>query len=447
MRCPICDTQENWHSLKELHSKKELRVCNTCGFVGFKIEEGEEEKTKDYYRFQYRPAPGYGNLVTTAHKQNYIINFLSDYLKEKKDLVIGDVGCATGYLVAYFRRIGHKATGSEYTLTFRRFAEHFYGIPITEELMDDLKYDLITIYHVAEHMIDPDKKLTHYRGLLKEDGHMLISTPKWYDSLEEASGPAITSFENLWHENHINIYSERSIKNLFKKVGLEIVKEDHFVYGQTYLVKKAEPQPLTKGDYENPQEIIEKTKLSNEAIKLFLAGKFKEAKELYPKFPDAWVSLIINTYGKDSGRQEDAWIEAFKALPRNKKLLTIYSAVYLFQRARYPEAIKILNDLITVCPDEDKFMVLGQSYAMLGEHKKAMDYFFRSADMNPTKWQIAMDFMGKEASMIPAWDEVQLQQLGEKVVRDAKPKLKLIDPIFSSTNGKEKETLKEEVSK
>lgn len=443
MRCPICDTQENWHSLKELHSKKELRACNVCGFVGFKIDEGEEKRMLDYYRHQYRPAPGYGNLLTTSHKQSYILSFLNDFLKDKKEIVTGDVGCATGYLVAMFRKLGFKATGCEYTLTYRRFAEHFYGIPITEELKDDLKYDLITVYHVLEHMIDPDKKLEKFRSYLKEDGHMLISTPQWYDTLEEASGPAITSFENLWHENHINSFSDKNLKALFKKVGLEIVKEDHFVYGQTYLVKKAEPKPLIPDDFEVPKDKIELTHLFYRAIDIFNKGDYKGAKELYPKFPDAWVNLIMNTYGKDAARQEDAWKEAFVALPRNRKMLQVYSCIYLFQRARYEEAIKIIEDLIRVSMDEEKLMVLGQCFALTGDHKKAMNCFFKASDINPTKWAVAMDFMGKEASLMQTWDERELQKIGEEAVKSAALSIKLHDPLLDSANGKQNESLKE----
>ena len=437
MNCPICTTSENWHSLKELHREKELRVCKTCGFVGFKIEDDEEKKMQDYYRFQYRPAPGHGNLITTTHKQHYIQAFLEEYLKDKKELVIGDVGCATGYLVAFFRRLGHKATGCEYTLTYRRFAEHFYGVPITEELKDDIKYDFISVYHVLEHMIEPDKKLKKYWSLLKDGGHMLVSTPKWYDTLEEASGPAITSFENLWHKNHINVFSIKALKNLFKKTGLEIVKEDQFTYGQTYLLKKVEPIKLTQGDYEKPQEIIDLTHKAKKAIDLFVTGKFKEAVELWPKMPDAWVSLIMNTFGKDQERQKDAWEEAFKLMPNNKKLKTVYACIYLFQRAEYQKALEVINELIKSGIDEEKLFVTGQCYAMLGDHKKAMECFYKSAEINPTKWQVAMDFLGKEASSMPTWDEVALEKVAVEAAKQAKPNVILKDPMFEP-NGHER---------
>lgn len=441
MKCFVCETNENWHSLKELHSQKELQVCKTCGNVCFRIDEGEEDKIKNYYRFQYRPAPNHGNLITTTHKQNYIQNFLKDYLTDKKGLIVGDVGCATGYLVAFFRKMGHKATGCEYTLTYRRFAESFYGIPITEELRTDLKYDLITIYHVLEHMIEPDVKLAHYRSLLKDDGHMLISTPQWYDTLEEASGPPIKSFEELWHKNHINAFSRKGLNNLFKRIGLEVVKEDMVTYGQTYLVKKCEPKQLELSDYENPTEVIEKTHLAKKCIDLYLKKESREAIKLWPRMPDAWIQLIFETYAKDDEKTKDLWEEAFKVLPENKKLKTMYSCVYLIQRDRFKDASEVIIPMLNYCPDEEKLFTLGQCYAGMGNHPEAMKYFYASADMCPLKWQMSMDFMCKEASLIPAWDEKALQKISDDVVKKAQAGIKLLDPLFDEikpdSNGKE----------
>lgn len=436
MKCYICTADENWASLKELHKEKELLVCKTCGNVAFRVEENEEEKVRNYYRYEYRPAPGHGNLITTTHKQNYVLNFLKDFLKDKKELIIGDVGCATGYLVSFFRKMGHKATGCEYTLTYRRFAEHFYGVPITEELREDLQYDFITIYHVLEHMVKPDEKLNKYRSLLKDGGHMLISTPKWYENLEEASGPPIKSFEELWHKNHINVFSKKSINNLFKRIGFQVVKEDHFVYGQTYLLKKADPVELKQEDYEKADDVIANTHKAKKAIDLFLNRQFKEAVELWPAFPDAWVSLIMDIYGKDSEKQDDLWKEVFAIMPHNKKLKTIYSCVYLYQRQRYQEAIDLVNELMQVCPDEEKLMILGQCHALINKHQESMQYFYQASEMNPTRWQIAMDFLGKEASLIPTWDERALQEISDKVKAEAKKEIKLIDPLFDK-NGKE----------
>lgn len=430
MKCWSCDADENWHSFdtpeKKLNPLRELLCCKTCGAVAYRVDPDNEEKMAHYYRHEYRPMPTHMNLITTTHKLNYVKIFLSDFLKDKKDLVVGDVGCATGYLVNYFRQEGHKATGCEYTVTYRRFAEHFYGIPISEELEPNVKYDLITIYHVLEHMIEPDKKLEKYVSMLKDDGHILIATPKWYDTLEEASGPPITSFQNLWHKDHINVYTKNSIQNLFRKVGLDIVKEDQLTYGQTYLLKKGAKKPIQA---EDPNLMIQKTLAAQAAIAAYQKQDFKEAIRVWPNFPDAWINLIVNVHGKDPERQADLFQEAVKVIGDNKKLAGMM-AVWHYNYGRYDDAIKLVEWLCSFSPDEERFLLMGYCYMCKGDPMTAIQFFYKSADMNPLKWGECMDKVCIEASKIPAWDERAMDKMKLDLERTAKPKLRMIDPIF-----------------
>jgi len=433
--CYICD-KEDWHSFdskdQKLNPARELLCCKGCGSVCYRVEPASEEKIRDYYRKEYRPEPNHLNLITTTHKLNYIKIFLQDYFKGKEPgLVIGDVGSATGYLVAHFRGMGHKATGCEYTVTYRRFAEHFYGVPLTEELRTDLKYDLITVYHVLEHLIEPDKKLAHYVSLLKDDGRMLISTPQWYDVLEEASGPNVTTFEHLWHKDHINVFSETTIRNLFTKCELVIEKEDHFVYGQTYLLRKMTAEEKMHKNIVNEgwEEKVKRTLEAKLAIELFGRRDLREALKVWPKFPDAWLRLAFEVFGKDPDRQADLFEEAEKLMPIQRRLLSA-KAVWLFQRQKYDEAMKIFEWFAKYCPDEDKLMFMGFACALNGDGKRAMPYFYQAADMDPRKWSDAMDWVCREAAKLPTWDERALETISRQVKETARPGLKLVDPMF-----------------
>ena len=436
MKCYVCDAVENFHSFdtteKKMHQQRELLCCKGCGAVMYRVDAGAEEKMRDYYRFEYRPSPTHMNMLTTTHKLNYVKKFLGDFLKDKKDLVIADVGCATGYLPNFFRELGHKATGCEYTLTFRRFAENYYGIPISEELRTDVKYDLISIYHVLEHMIEPDKKLAYYASLLKDGGHMLISTPEWYDVLEDTSGPTVTSFEQVWHKDHINCFSETDLKNLFRKTGLEIVKEDRFVYGQSYLVKYT--RNVAPIQSQTPTAMIKRTLEGKEAIDLYAKGKLREALKIWPKFPDAWIRLLTEVHGKDPDEQLDLFDECFKVLPKNRRILTAYMTWhYTYQR--YDEVLKVADIFMQVAPDEEKLLLMGYSYMLKGQPREAMDAFQQSCNMDPRKWQDCTDWICAEAAKLPTWDERALSQIKDSVEKTAKPKLKLLDPMFDKPEG------------
>lgn len=451
MKCYTCDTEENFQSLKDYHPERELMVCKTDGNICFRVEPVSEDKVKEYYRKEYRPAPTYMNLLTTTNKLNYIRLFLQDYLKDKKGLLCGDVGCATGYVPNWLRSIGHRATGCEYTLTYRRFAEHFYGFPVTEELPTKHKYDFISIYHVLEHIVEPDKKLAHYAGLLKDDGRMMVATPIWLNELEEASGTALlqpggswqAAFQHWFHKDHINVFTETSIKRLFAKCGLVVEKEDFIQYGQTYLLRKAAADEVVRvPEPEKPEEVIGKIDKIREALRLAYDKKLREAVAVFPKFPEAWLKMIFENAMKQPDKQASIFGEAKPHLENNARM-RMAVGMWFYQREEYEKAIECFNWLTRHKPNSDVYMHLGYCYEHLGNHVEAMRNFNEAQVSNPNRWQDSMNWMCRAAASMPTWDERALGDLKEKLFEANKDKIKVepVDPLMPNGNGDAPEKL------
>lgn len=443
MICYVCE-KDTWESLGTFQpspedTTRELRICRDCGNVAYKVEPIEEKKLKDFYRKDYRGMPNFTNFLTTTNKLNYITSFLSDFLKDKKGLVVGDVGCATGYLLYWMRQNGHRATGSEWTVTYRRFCEHFYGIPITEDLETKHKYDLIVMYHTFEHMVEPDKKLKHYVSLLSENGRIMISCPEWLDTLEEASGQEMKSFEHLFHTNHINLFTNQSMKNVIAKCGLEIEKENHITYGQTYLLKKAEkPLPIIK---EKWQEQLKKIRKTQVAIAFYQQGKFQEAIKEWPKFPEAYVAQVQRLYTKDPSRQRDIFEEAKKLLEDSPRVHHA-AAQWLYQYDNWKGALELLYWVLEHKPTPPIYVLIAYCLSHLGDHKKAMIFMQKSAELDPRQWADNMNWVCHEAASIPAWDEVAMQKFSQAYLNQNRDKIKTSpnDPVMEiKANGKEKE--------
>ena len=435
MICYVCDA-DNWNQMPEMNPERILQVCKGCGNVAYRVEPDAEEKMKQYYRHEYRPAPNVSNLITSNHKQFYIRLFLGEFMKGKKGLVCGDVGSAIGYIPAMLRKLGHRATGCELTVLYRRFSENFYGVPLTEELDDRHQYDLITIYHVLEHMIEPDKKLIKYVSMLKDDGHIMVSTPEWFNTLEEASGSIMSSFEHLFHKDHINVFSATSIKNLFRKAGLVIAKEDHITYGQTYLLRKAAPNigetkiELGPVQVEPWEGQVEKIRRAKQAIALILEKKYVEAYELWPKFPEAYMNLIYDTYHKDPAHQEKTFKQALTLLPENARLRLAH-AHWLFMRENFKLAYEEFGWLINHKPSEDVMMYLSWCCAHLGKPQEAIGWALQSCDANPQKWIEAMNWVCQQSVQMPTWDERATQEIKEKLFQGAAPRIVPNDPIMN----------------
>lgn len=465
MECFVCSGQE-WHSMGDFNKERELRVCKVCGAAAYKVEPQDEQKILDYYRKEYRPAPNITNLLTCNHKQFYIKTFLRPWLEGKKGLTCGDVGSAIGYIPNMLRQLGHKAYGCEMTITYRRFSEHFYSIPLTEDLDPAKQYDLITIYHVLEHMVEPDKKLKKYAAMLKQDGRMMISTPEWFDILEEASGGTMTTPEHLFHKDHINVFSRAALKNLFWKAGLVIEREDHITYGQTYLLRKGTAEEIEANMVAHSgglkqgitidvgahlvepwEDQVKKLETMKAAMIKFKEGEQQElrsktggglmleALQMWPKFPEAYLGMIYGPYMKIPEKQEEFYQKAFAVMPDNTRLHLGW-AMWLYQRARYEEAWKVLNWLMDHRPSEDIAMYRGWTLSNMGRHKEAMMAFNEAYIMSPLKWSEAFNWICREASTMPAWDEVANEQLKEHLLKQAEPKFTPQD-IYEKQSGNE----------
>jgi tetratricopeptide (TPR) repeat protein len=439
MKCYVCES-EDWFIKKDLNPKKEVGICKNCGNIAFLLKDNDEKKLDEFYKFGYRTTPNSGNLITTTRKLGYIKIFLKDYLKDKKDLICGDIGAATGYLCNFLRSIGNKATGSEKTLLFRRFSEYYYGIPLTEELESKHKYDLISYYHVLEHLCYPDKKLLKYRELLKDDGIMFISVPEWLYELTDLSAYNKLSIENYFHENHLNCFTNQSFKNLMNKCGLEIIKEDHEQYGITVLVKKCEPKEIIKEDWKLINEKINRIK---NAIDLFHQNKLKEALDLWNLFPDAQMRLIYDVYRKDENRQAEEFKRILEKYPFNVAY-RVGRAVWHYQFSRYEESMMDFEWALKIKPHEDYMMYIGWCLDRLNKPHDALKYFDQAQTINPTKWNECTNWICSICSKMPAWDERARMEIEKKAFELNKDKIKLIDP---SMEEKKEETKKEEKPK
>lgn len=429
MKCWICNA-DNWHLRDDLNPTKKVGICKECGCITFIIADGEEQKMIEFYRKNYRTKPNNQSLITTTNKLNYIKIFLAEFLKDKKELICGDIGAATGYVCNWLRSLGHKATGSEYTLTYRRFSEHYYGIPLTEELEPKHKYDLLIMYHTLEHMVNPTAKLNYHASLLSDNGVIMISVPEWLNECENLAQVGKFTIENYFHENHINCFTRNSFNNLMNICGLEYVKQDYEQYGMTMLVKKGQIKPIIKEDWNKINNDIDKIKT---AIKLFTENKFKEACEVWQNFPDAHLRLIFDLYRKDPSRQE-AYFAKLKDVMPNKLQVKQAQAVWYYQFDKLDESLKLFQELIENKPCDEVFIYTGYILERMGKYQEAMRMFATCMNINPKRWTECTDIMCSISSKMSAWDERAEEQIKEQLYSKVKEQVQLKDPVMETTN-------------
>lgn len=424
MKCYICD-ETDWVSLSGAHRQAKMQVCKKCGNLCHEVEPVDEAKLKDYYRRNYKPVLGIPSLVTTNNKLQYIGAILGPHLEGKKGLVCGDIGAATGYVLDWLRRQGHRVYGSEWVINNRRLSEHFYSVPLAEDLPDK-KYDLLTMYHVLEHLIEPDVKLSKYADMLGPDGRFFISTPKWLGLLEEESGTPIQgkaprdtaqgSFDELFHKNHINLFTTRSLRNLFNKAGLTVVDENLDAYGQTYVLRRGEKKPIEPEDW---QQVLDKVNKQRLALELYFQQKFVEAVKAWPPFPEAWGALIFGLYGKDPERQADM-LQKVDPQARGSWRFMVAEAQWLARMERLEEAVNLANAILKKRYMADVLYFVAECLTRMGKYQEANSAFARVAELHPHRWDQCYTWIVSNCTKMPTWDEKAEAQLREVLFQRAK---------------------------
>ncbi|RZJ71932.1 class I SAM-dependent methyltransferase [Flavobacterium sp.] len=133
-----------------------------------------------------------------------------------------DIGAGTGDFLSVAKEDGWQVEAIEPSSKARKVAET-KGISFSEETsaFTDESFDAITMWHVLEHVPDPEAQLRELHRLLKPDGSIIIAVPnhKSYDA--EFYGENWAAFDvprHLWH------FSKSSIDKLSAKANLKLIK-------------------------------------------------------------------------------------------------------------------------------------------------------------------------------------------------------------------------------
>lgn len=147
-----------------------------------------------------------------------LINRLS---KDSKRLL--DVGCGTGDFLLTAKNNGWDIKGIEPNPQAREIANSKTKNAVSniEGLLDLEKhsFDVITLWHVLEHLPNLEAHIQLFQSLLKPNGRLIIAVPnfKSYDATYYKSFWAAYDVpRHLWH------FSKTSISKLFSKYDMEV---------------------------------------------------------------------------------------------------------------------------------------------------------------------------------------------------------------------------------
>ncbi|MGJ5643024.1 class I SAM-dependent methyltransferase [Formosa sp. S-31] len=159
-------------------------------------------------------------------KQNALKNklrLINDFASEEKKLL--DVGCGTGDFLVEAKKQNWNVWGVEPDTGARSLASEKLGKQIfnvaSENTLQSESFDVITLWHVLEHLPDLEEQLKLYNALLKPNGYLVVAVPnfKSYDAKYYKSFWAAYDVpRHLWH------FSQNGVKRLLVKTNFSFEK-------------------------------------------------------------------------------------------------------------------------------------------------------------------------------------------------------------------------------
>lgn len=173
------------------------------------------------------------------------INWITGEKREKGKLL--DIGAGTGNFLVRAKTKNWEVEGVEPVSDARQLSAK-KGIELFEntENLASSHFDVITMWHVLEHVPDLDVQIIELHRLLKPDGLLVIAVPNfksWDAEKYKAYWAAFDVPRHMWH------FSRKSIDLLFQKYGFEVKNTKGLFFDSIYVSLLSEKYKADKGNY------------------------------------------------------------------------------------------------------------------------------------------------------------------------------------------------------
>jgi len=280
--CPISNSNDAWVvSEIDRHGKRLRNVMSSKSGLIF-VDPIPFENTEEFYKSEYRKS--YKGVHQPKPKHIYRAGRLAlkrisriEPLIDKLSVCL-DAGSSSGEFVYLMRKSGYEAQGVEANEPYAVFSKKNLDIPVSitpfSKFKPEREFDLISMFHVLEHLENPIRDLRYLADSLRVGGTMVIEVPNiLYPDM---------AFSNKWHPAHLFSYTVESLSSLMREVGLEVLRCDDVdgganIWGEFRKVQ--EMNPSTKENSLQPERVLE----TIQKDKIFYYFRFQNYLKFIPK--------------------------------------------------------------------------------------------------------------------------------------------------------------------
>ncbi|MEY3202599.1 MAG: hypothetical protein RIR70_2149 [Pseudomonadota bacterium] len=227
--CTLCGSPRADHftktDAKDTRKTLSLMTCLDCSLVQ-QADIPAPEVLRAYYSHHYRT--DYKSTYTPKARHVYRagraaldrLAFLRPMLGQRVAPECIDIGAGGGEFVYLANRMNIRARGIEPNIGYSAFARDAYDVTIDTADIDALQKDsadIVTMFHVLEHLPDPEAALRRIHAALRPGGLLLIEVP---NILQKDASP-----HNIYFGAHLFYFSLETLRALASP-WFELVKAD-----------------------------------------------------------------------------------------------------------------------------------------------------------------------------------------------------------------------------
>ncbi len=223
-KCYLCKSKNKLRRPGSVRDNKKLKIfqCIDCGLVY--LSSNKHIKSDHYENSGMHD--GKKLNIKIWLKENLFddvrrYKFLKKIISNKK---IIDFGCGAGGFLQLARKNTKEANGIELEKVLQEsFIKRNLKVfkNYNHALKSKKKWDIITAFHVIEHLSDPIRTLLELSKLINKNGKIIIEVPNSEDAL-------LTLYKNKAFQNftywsqHLYLFNINNLKNIAKKTNLKV---------------------------------------------------------------------------------------------------------------------------------------------------------------------------------------------------------------------------------
>ena len=233
IECPLCGSKVAILHLKlkdYFLSKEDFEIyqCQSCGllYTWPHLDDVTIERyyNSDNYLSYNENGKGMIPFIYNVVKRINIANKFRIATEDSQGRRLLDFGCGVGDFLCFAQRHGYDVMGSDVCSNVCLCASEKIRKPVVgpEDIfaLPDKSFDIITMWHVLEHVSNLRRLAEQINRLLARNGRLVVALPNYqsYDALHYKDKWA--AYDVPRHQSH---FDQKSLKEVFAETELQVV--------------------------------------------------------------------------------------------------------------------------------------------------------------------------------------------------------------------------------